>query len=272
MSNVGYGAATPPPGERWSVNMPVVVGAVFVFLLGVIIWVVASGGDDDGGLVATATSVTSTTATAGDTVAPSLPAVGGSTVVPSPTVPGTTTPAPMPGTSEVSDTLAPAPTTTAPAAPITAAPITAAPTTRAAPVPTTAAPTTATPTTGVTTTATPTSTIGADGDLGVEGTPISKPSCNDAYITVVASAIGEYASAAGIEAVLDDYPGSSYLRTDLTCPSLNPSVDGQPIYVVYFGPFNTAGEACAARSRGPDGAYPRQLSNELAPDHGVACD
>jgi serine/threonine-protein kinase len=97
------------------------------------------------------------------------------------------------------------------------------------------------------------------------------PPCNDSFITVVASAVGDQASAAGIANVLETYPGSNYLRTDQTCPSLNPSVDGEPIYVVYFGPFVVAGDACAARANGPEGAYARELSNALGPDHTVDC-
>ena len=89
---------------------------------------------------------------------------------------------------------------------------------------------------------------------------------------MLASAVGNDASAAGVEAVLDRYDGSSYLRTDRTCPSLTQAVDGEPIYVVYFGPFPTDGEACAAVDDGPDGAYVRRLSNDLDPTHSVSCD
>ena len=71
--------------------------------------------------------------------------------------------------------------------------------------------------------------------------------------------------------MLDAYPGSSYLRTDQTCPSLNQSIDGAPIYVVYFGPFAFASDACAARADGTEGAYARRLSNDVGPNHGVSC-
>jgi hypothetical protein len=101
--------------------------------------------------------------------------------------------------------------------------------------------------------------------------PISQPPCDGSYITVIASAVGNDASAAGVEAILDRYEGSSYLRTDRSCPSLTQSVDGQPIYVIYFGPFATDREACAARRDGPDGAYVRRLSNDLDPTHSVSC-
>ena len=98
------------------------------------------------------------------------------------------------------------------------------------------------------------------------------PPCDGAFITIIASAVGEQATAVGIDAVLEQYPGSNYLRTDQTCPSLNPSVDGQPIYVVFFGPFPFASDACTARAEGTEGSYVRELSDELPPTHTVACD
>ncbi|MDJ0770123.1 MAG: hypothetical protein QNJ12_15080 [Ilumatobacter sp.] len=109
------------------------------------------------------------------------------------------------------------------------------------------------------------------GDLGVPGQPMSKPGCDGSYITVLASAIGTEASAVGIGDVLDAYPGSNYLRTDQTCPSLTPDVDGEPIYVVFFGPFAFDSDACSARADGPEGAYARMLSQDVGPDHTVAC-
>ena len=50
-----------------------------------------------------------------------------------------------------------------------------------------------------------------------------------------------------------------------------PSKDGEPIYVVYLGPFPVDADACRARSQGPSGAYVRRLSNDLAPSHSVTC-
>ena len=103
------------------------------------------------------------------------------------------------------------------------------------------------------------------------GHPIARPACNGGYITVLASAIGSQATPAGMDAVLDSYRGSNYLRTDVTCSSLNPSSNGQPIYVVYFGPFVSDIEACAKRADGPDDAYVRRLSNDVGADHSVNC-
>ena len=109
------------------------------------------------------------------------------------------------------------------------------------------------------------------GDLAVPGRPMQRPGCDESFITVIASAIGSQATAGGIANVLEAYPGSNYLRTDQTCPSLTPDIDGAPIYVVYFGPFAYASDACAARAEGTDGAYARRLSNDVGPEHGVSC-
>lgn len=156
------------------------------------------------------------------------------------TVPVTTTPAPMPDLTAVTAV------TTAPTTAPTGTPsVTAAPGAEPDAVP---------------------------GDLAIDGSPMLAPPCNDSFITVIASAVGDQASAPGIAAVLDQYPAANYLRTDQTCPSLTQDIDGEPIYVVYFGPFPFASDACAARADGTPDAYARQLSTTLGPDHGVACD
>ena len=250
------------PGERWNVNLPAVIGVVFVFLVGVIVWVVvASGRGDDGALPGE-----------------SVPSVPTSTSPVSTAVP-TTTPLPMPSTTIVPPTApvtVPAtapPATAAPTLPPTVPP-TAAPTQPPTTVPpTTVAATTVAPTTvGPTTTRAPTTTVPASSvDLGVPGHPITQPPCDGGYITVLGSAIGDQATADSMEEVLNQYDGSHYLRTDVTCSSLTPSSNGQPIYVVYYGPFATDREACAARSQGPKDAYVRRLSNDIPPNHSVSC-
>lgn len=153
------------------------------------------------------------------------------------TTPPSTSPQPLPSTTAASTTSSSAPTTEPP--PVTAAP-------------------------GAGPDAVP-------GDLGVPGRPMQQPPCDGAYITVLASPIGSQATASGVAAVLEQYPGSNYLRTDQTCPSLTQSSDGQPIYVIFLGPFAFDTDACAARAEGPEGAYARRLSDELGPDHSVAC-
>lgn len=227
---------TPPPsgsGERWNVNLPAVVGVVFVFLVGVIVWVIASGsGDDDGdasGEVVTSETATPTTTDAADTTAL------------------TTTPPPMPTTTVAPPESTDATTTTS----------TTAESTTTSTVPVTTAP-------GAGDGAVP-------GDLAIPGRPMQQPACDGSFITIVASAVGDQATAAGIEAVLDTYPSSEYLRTDQTCSSLRPDVDGEPIYVVYFGPFAFEADACTARAQGPEGAYAKQLSNDIGPDQVVDC-
>lgn len=234
----GYGQ--PATGERWNVNMPAVIGVVFVFLLAVVIWVIASAGDGDDP-AADGAPIATPDATASTSTSTAPPVTESAT--------GTTTPAPMPATTE------PGQTTTSTSAPTTAPPTTEAP-------PATAAPATTAP--------------GSDsgtvpGDLGVPGRPMQQPPCDGSFITVLASPIGDQATAASLEAVLDDYPGSNYLRTDQTCPSLTPSSGGEPIYVVFLGPFSVESDACTARSSGPEGSYARQLSTELPPDHFVDC-
>jgi hypothetical protein len=242
MADQWYGGQS-NSGERWNVNLPAIVGVVFVFLLGVVVWVIAtSGGDDE---LETIDTVTSTVAT----------------TTPVTTLPATTSPQLMPVTT-------PAPGATVPATvPLTVPPITAPtvppPAPTAAPPAPTEAPTTTVP-------APPTAAPG-NGDLGVPGHPIQRPPCEGGYITVLASAIGDEATPAALDGVLDQYNGSNYLRTDQTCASLTPSIDGEPIYVVYLGPFAVDAEACLARSQGPTGAYVRRLSNDLTPAHSVTC-
>lgn len=214
--------------------MPAVIGVVFVFLVGVVIWVIASS-DGDGDDAAPVDDPATSGVVTSDQPATSDGGPTSSTAAP------TTSPTPLPNTSVAPST---APTTAAPTTPTTAPPVTAAP--------------------GAGDDAVP-------GDLGIPGRAMLRPSCDDSFITVLASPIGSQATADGVAAVLDRYPGSSYLRTDQTCPSLTQSSDGQPIYVIFLGPFAFDTDACAARAEGPDGAYARRLSDDVGPDHTVNC-
>ncbi len=108
-------------------------------------------------------------------------------------------------------------------------------------------------------------------DLGIPGHPMSAPACDGSYIVHLAAATtpGGYVSA--ISNLLTRYPGSSYLRTNATCSSLRPSDnDGDPIYSVFYGPYATLPEACAALSRAP-GAYVRILDVVTAPGTSQGC-
>jgi cytoskeletal protein RodZ len=239
----------PPEPERWGLNLPLAIGVVTVFLIAVIAWVIIDATSADEGAV-------------GPTVPPPDPAPAstlntGSLVTPTTSTTPPLLPSTVPGGQPVPATVA-----------STAAPAPVAPTAAPAPAPTapppaaTVAATTAPPATGDT----------VPGDLGVANRPMTRPVCSGGYITVLASNVASQTSAAGIEQVLEQYPESEYLRTDQSCPSLDRSGEGEPIYVVYFGPFPEPTDACLARSEGPDGAYARQLSNDVGPDHAVNCD
>ncbi len=234
-------------------NLPAVIGVVFVLLVGVIVWVIVGSGGDDASTAPSASPPTSSDLTG----AP----------------PATTTPTPasVPGATDGVATTAAAPTAAASTtAASTVAPSTTAPSTSAPSTAESSAPTSSSPPPPVTTA--PGAVEGAvPGDLAVPGRPMQQPTCEGSYITVLASVIGPQASAASIADLLETYPGAEYLRTDQTCSSLRPSLDGQPIYVVYFGPFAFDTDACVARAQGPDDAYARRLSDEIGPDHEVAC-
>ena len=240
----------PPEPERWGLNLPLAIGVVTVFLIAVIAWVIIDATSDDDGAV-------------GPTVPPPAPiapstVATGSLVVP----PTSTTPPLLPSTVPGGQPVPPpAPSSLAPT-PATAAP---------APAPTPTA-TTAPPAPPATATVPPASGDTVPGDLGVPNRPMTRPVCTGGYITVLASNVASQTSAGGMEQILAEYPESEYLRTDQSCPSLDRSGEGEPIYVVFFGPFPEPTDACLARSEGPDGAYARQLSNDVGPDHAVNCD
>ncbi|MDX2381778.1 MAG: Hsp70 family protein [Acidimicrobiia bacterium] len=181
------------------------------------------------------------------------------------------------GDSDSSDTgsteATPAPTTAAPttAAPTTAAPTTAAPATvaPASVAPATVAPATVAPVTVAVLAVPPTTTI--PGDLGL-ATLMTRPDCDGQNITIVASLVAPSVYRAEVSAKLAEFPGSAYLRTAVTCPSLRAQfTNGSDIYVVYFGPFARSSQACEARIRGAGDAYVKNLSFSLPPNHEVSC-
>lgn len=109
------------------------------------------------------------------------------------------------------------------------------------------------------------------GDLGL-AQPISQPACDGSGIVVLHSATTPGAYAADVQAALDANPGSRYLRTDLTCPSLTAATpDRNPIYAVYLPAGHTTGAVCAVVADAPDGAYGRWLSYGDSPDHTIDC-
>lgn len=212
--------------DRWNLNLVAVAVVVAVVLAAVLVWIVTGDGDDQAGGGPADTPATS------PPIAPTTSAAGvdpAPTTTVAPSAPPTTSAQPMP---EVTTSTDPTTTTAPPPAPT---PVTAAAAAGPNAVP---------------------------GDLGIDGRPMERPPCDGAYITIVASALGRDASATGIAGLLEQYPGADYLRTDQTCPSLAQSADGEPIYVVYLGPFAVDTDACEARSSGPPDAYARRLSSD----------
>ena len=77
----------------------------------------------------------------------------------------------------------------------------------------------------------------------IDGYEMAKPACDGSYITSIMGA-----GAGGIISGVIANPEASYLRTDITCASLNPtfssgSLEGQPIYVLFYGPYQDRFEA-----------------------------
>ena len=101
---------------------------------------------------------------------------------------------------------------------------------------------------------------GTGGDLGVS-VPMSRPPCDGTGIVVLGNAVTPGQYAADVQRLLDAFPGSSYLRTDQSCPSLRQASDaGNPIYAVYRVAGRTYDEICAAVHAAGDGAYGRMLT------------
>jgi len=87
----------------------------------------------------------------------------------------------------------------------------------------------------------------------------------------VASAIDPESYAADVQAALDRFPGSRYLRTDLAgCSSLNQvSSIGTRIYAVYLPIGTDVGAICAEVGR--TGGYGKWLDNSTDPAATIGC-
>ncbi|UVE95074.1 hypothetical protein [Dietzia sp. B32] len=109
------------------------------------------------------------------------------------------------------------------------------------------------------------------GDLGLS-TPMTRPLCDGRGIVVLYSAVTPGAYAQEISSALATYPGSSYLRTDMACPSLRPrDENGNVIYAVYQPSGYTRQELCGdVRAAGPP-AYGRWLDTTSDPSALVSC-
>ncbi len=141
---------------------------------------------------------------------------------------------------------------------------------------TTAAPATTTTTTqpaATTTTSEPVTTTTARprGDLGL-AEPMTVPACDGGYVTLLGSVVDPDEYVSRVAALLEAYPGSRYLRTDVAgCSSLRQHVDGDAIYAIFFGPYPSQAEAVAACSAGPPDAYVKSLDDTSDPANALPC-
>ncbi|MGW0036163.1 protein kinase domain-containing protein [Gordonia sp. NPDC003376] len=137
-----------------------------------------------------------------------------------------------------------------------------------APAPVASAPTetaTVTQTPTATQTTTPTTQVRTSSDLGLS-TPISHPACDGTGIVVVGNAVTPGQYPADIQRFLDQYPGSSYLRTDESCGSLRDRDDnGNVIYAVYQVAGPTLTDICRVRNQLGGSAYGKWLDNITDP-------
>ena len=102
--------------------------------------------------------------------------------------------------------------------------------------------------------------------------PISQPDCDGSGIVVLRSAVTPGNYGAEIQRYLNEFPGSSYLRTDHSCPSLRQSTDsGSPIYAVYHPAGRTEAEICSAVRRAGGDAYGKRLDMTTDPRYMITC-
>lgn len=109
------------------------------------------------------------------------------------------------------------------------------------------------------------------GDLGLS-VPLTRPACDGRGIVVLYSAVTPGAYEQEIGSALAQFPGASYLRTDMACPSLRQRDDnGNVIYAVYRPSGYSRQELCAdVRAAGPP-AYGRWLDTTSDPTALVTC-
>jgi hypothetical protein len=124
-----------------------------------------------------------------------------------------------------------------------------------------------------TTTTVSTSTDARSADLGVPGHPIAAPPCDGSYIVFVVQATDPNLDIDRNQVTLElqQHPGTTYIRTSITCSSLAPTTaEGNPIYSVIRGPYPTRSEACAVSTAYPD-AYVKILVDTGTPSGREAC-
>jgi hypothetical protein len=102
--------------------------------------------------------------------------------------------------------------------------------------------------------------------------PMSHPPCDGSGIVVLANAVTPGRYDEEVQRFLNSFPGSSYLRTDESCPSLRRRDDaGNPIYAVYRPAGRSDVDICAAvRAAGGD-AYGKRLDTISDPTKRIQC-
>lgn len=136
----------------------------------------------------------------------------------------------------------------------------------------TVAPTQADPPVPVATQGAPTGDRGVLlGDLGL-AVPMSRPACDGRGIVVLYSAVTPGAYSQEIASALQQFPGASYLRTDMACPSLRQrDENGNVIYAVYRASGYSKQELCADVRAAGAPAYGRWLDTTSDPSTLVTC-
>jgi hypothetical protein len=108
------------------------------------------------------------------------------------------------------------------------------------------------------------------GDLGL-AEPIQRPACDGSGIVVLFSAV-DADGYARLPDVLAANPGSRYLRTDNSCPSLRQRMpDGSVIYAVYEYAGRSVGDVCAAVRRAGGDTYGKWLDTVSDPTAVINC-
>ena len=116
---------------------------------------------------------------------------------------------------------------------------------------------------------TPAAPSAVTGDLSLT-VPMTRPACDGTGIVVLFSAVTPGSYAQEVQAALDANPGSSYLRTDQSCSSLNQATaDGNAIYAVYRVGGPDQNSVCAAVAG--SGGYGKWLDNTSDPDARIEC-
>ncbi|OYD70976.1 serine/threonine-protein kinase [Rhodococcus sp. OK302] len=109
------------------------------------------------------------------------------------------------------------------------------------------------------------------GDLGLSK-PMTVPSCNGSGIVVLANATDPATYANDIQRYLDMFPGSQYLRTDQSCPSLRQVSDsGTAIYAVFLPSGKSRDEICADVDDAGGDAYGKWLDKSTDPSSFITC-